>query len=83
MPFHQLWIYIVSKKHSGKADQLTLASGGTKHACMHSYLVCQVFAQTVNLILEDNSFVAFVIMMMILPCSHHDHMKYYKIVVRS
>ena len=32
-PFHHLWIYMVSKKHSGKADQLKLASGGSKHAC--------------------------------------------------
>ena len=29
--FHPLWIYMVSKKHSGKADQLTLASGGSEH----------------------------------------------------
>ena len=28
-PFHQSWIYMVSKKHSGKADQSTLASGGS------------------------------------------------------
>ena len=25
-PFHQSWIYVVSKKHSGKADQSTLVS---------------------------------------------------------
>ena len=31
-PFHQSWIYIVGKKHSGKADQSTLASGGSEHA---------------------------------------------------
>ena len=31
-PFHQSWIYMVSKKHSGKADQSTLASGGSEHA---------------------------------------------------
>ena len=31
-PFHQSWIYMVGKKHSGKADQSTLASGGTEHA---------------------------------------------------
>ena len=46
--FHQLWIYMVRKKHSGKADQSwiymvrkkhlgkvdqsTLVSGGTEHA---------------------------------------------------
>ena len=30
-PFHQLWIYMVGKKHSGKADQSTLASGGSEH----------------------------------------------------
>ena len=28
----QLWIYRVGKKHSRKADQLTLASGGSEHA---------------------------------------------------
>ena len=32
VPFHQLWIYMVSKKHPGKADQSTLASGGSGHA---------------------------------------------------
>ena len=31
VPFHQSWIYIVGKKHSGKADQSTLASGGSEH----------------------------------------------------
>ena len=31
-PFHQSWIYMVGKKHSGKADQSTLASGGSEHA---------------------------------------------------
>ena len=31
-PFHQLWIYMVEKKHSGEADQLTLASRGSEHA---------------------------------------------------
>ena len=31
-PFHQSWIYMVGKKHSGKADQSTLASGGIEHA---------------------------------------------------
>ena len=39
--FHQLWIYMVGKKYSekadqltfsGKADQLILASGGSEHA---------------------------------------------------
>ena len=30
VPFHQSWIYMVDKKHSGKADQLTLASGGSE-----------------------------------------------------
>ena len=29
MPFHQLWINMVYKKHSGKADQLILGSGGS------------------------------------------------------
>ena len=33
-PFHQSWIYMVGKKHSGKADQSTLASGGSAHACI-------------------------------------------------
>ena len=31
-PFHQSWIYTVGKKHLGKADQSTLASGGSEHA---------------------------------------------------
>ena len=26
-PFHQSWIYMVGKKHSGKVDQLTLTNG--------------------------------------------------------
>ena len=30
--FHQSWIYTVGKKHSGKADQSTLASGGSELA---------------------------------------------------
>ena len=30
--FHQSRIYMVGKKHSGKADQSTLASGGSEHA---------------------------------------------------
>ena len=30
-PFHQLWIYMVSKKYSGKVDQSTLASGGSEY----------------------------------------------------
>ena len=30
-PFYQSWICKVSKKHSGKADQLTLADGGSEH----------------------------------------------------
>ena len=29
---HNSWIYIVGIMHSGKADQLTLASGGSEHA---------------------------------------------------
>ena len=28
----QSWIYMVKKKHSGKAEQLTLASGGSENA---------------------------------------------------
>ena len=31
-PFHQLWIDMVGKKHCGRTDQLTLASGGSEHA---------------------------------------------------
>ena len=31
VPFHQLWVYMISKRHSGKADQSTLASGGSEH----------------------------------------------------
>ena len=30
--FHQSWIYMVGKKHLAKADQSTLASGGSEHA---------------------------------------------------
>ena len=30
VPFHQSWIYMVSKQHSGKADHSTLASGGNE-----------------------------------------------------
>ena len=29
---HQSWIYMVGKMHSGKVDQLILASGGSEHA---------------------------------------------------
>ena len=32
VPFHQSCIHMVGKKHSGVADQLTLASGGSEHA---------------------------------------------------
>ena len=32
MTFHQSWIYMVGKKHSGKANQLTLAISGSEHA---------------------------------------------------
>ena len=32
VPFHQSWVYMVGKKRSGKADQSTLASGGSEHA---------------------------------------------------
>ena len=32
VPFHQSWIYMVSKKHSGKVNQSTLASKGSEHA---------------------------------------------------
>ena len=31
VPLQQSWIYMVGKKHSEKADQLTLASGGSEH----------------------------------------------------
>ena len=35
VPFHQSWIYMVGKKHSGKTvDQSTLASGGSDYACI-------------------------------------------------
>ena len=30
--WRQSWIYVVGKKHSGKADQSTLATGGSEHA---------------------------------------------------
>ena len=36
MPFHQLCIYMLGKKHSGEPDQLTLASGGSEHALLFS-----------------------------------------------
>ena len=35
-PFHQLWIYMVGKMHSGKADQWILASGGSECAYLLS-----------------------------------------------
>ena len=31
-PFHQLLIYMVSKKQPGKAEQSTMANGGNEHA---------------------------------------------------
>ena len=37
--FHELWICIVSKQHSGKADQSTLASGGGEHAQLFSVAI--------------------------------------------
>ena len=37
--FHQSWIYMVSKKYSGKADQLTLASGGSEYAELFSVAI--------------------------------------------
>ena len=38
-PFHQLYIYMVGKKHSGKADQSTLASGRNEHALLFSVAI--------------------------------------------
>ena len=38
-PFHQSWIYMVGKRHSGKADQSTLASGGSEHAQLFSVAI--------------------------------------------
>ena len=32
VPFHQSWIYMVGKRHSGKANQSTLASGDSEYA---------------------------------------------------
>ena len=32
VPFHQSWIYIIGKKHFGKANQSILPSGGSEHA---------------------------------------------------
>ena len=39
VPFHPLWVNTVGKKHSGKADQLTLASGGSEHAYLFSVAI--------------------------------------------
>ena len=39
VPFHQSWIYMVGRKHSGKADQSTLASGGSEHAWLFSVAI--------------------------------------------
>ena len=39
VPFHQLWIYMVRKFHSGEADQSTLASGGSEHAWLFSVAI--------------------------------------------
>ena len=39
MPFHQLWIYMVGKKQSDKADQSTLASGGSEYAWLFSVAI--------------------------------------------
>ena len=39
VPFHQSWIYMARKKHSGEADQLTLASGGSEHARLFSIAI--------------------------------------------
>ena len=36
VPFRQSCIYMVRKKHSGEADQLTLASGGSEHEYLFS-----------------------------------------------
>ena len=61
VPFHQLWIHMIGKRHSVKADQSTLASGDSEHAWLFSVAISwgnkmnfslyteayQVFAQTV------------------------------------
>ena len=39
VPFHQSWIYVVGKKPSGEADQLTLTSGGSENAWLFSVAV--------------------------------------------
>ena len=38
-PFHQLYIYMVGKKHSGKVDQLTLASEGSEQVQLFSVAI--------------------------------------------
>ena len=38
-PFHQSWFYMVSKKHSGKADQLTSVRGGSEHVELFSVAI--------------------------------------------
>ena len=35
-PFHHSWIYMVSKKHTGKSDQLILTSRGSEYAYLLS-----------------------------------------------
>ena len=47
VPFHQLWIYMVGKKHAGKADQLTLASG-MEAVNMHSFSVAISWGNRMN-----------------------------------
>ena len=39
VPFCQSWIYMVSKNHSVKADQSTLASGGSEHVKLFSVAI--------------------------------------------
>ena len=41
-PFHQLQIYMAGKKHPEKADQSTLASGGSKYTQLFSVAISWV-----------------------------------------
>ena len=39
VPFYKLWIYMVGKKHSGKADQLSLASTDSEQTLLFSVVI--------------------------------------------
>ena len=50
--FHQSWIYIVGKQHSGEADQLTLAIGGSEHPQLFSVAIS--WGNKMNFSLHEN-----------------------------